>query len=197
VTNAQYRQCVEAGDCSPPLKDRYFNLETHGDHPVVGVTWQQAAQYCTWAGARLPTEAEWEYAARGPEGLRYPWGDEFDGERLNYCDTNCLDLIDWRDETTDDGYSHTAPVGSYPDGISWCGAYDLAGNTAEWGADWYGLYPDGRQVDPQGPSSGEQRVVRGGSWHSDPSLTRGAFRLSFSEDYAVDYVGFRCAQTDR
>ena len=96
------------------------------------VTWNQADTYCRWTGARLPTEAEWEYSARGLNGGRYPWGDEIDGSLLNYCDANCE--LHKRNSDVDDGYARTAPVGSYPDGASWVGALDMAGNVWEWTA---------------------------------------------------------------
>ena len=100
----------------------------------MGVSWYEAEAYANWRGGRLPTEAEWEYAARGPNSLIYPWGNEFDGTKLNFCDTECT--YDWRDASVDDGYEKTAPVGSYESGKSWVVAYDLAGNIWEWVADW-------------------------------------------------------------
>lgn len=161
------------------------------DHPVVQVSRNDAVAYCEWAGARLPTEAEWEYATRGPEELTYPWGNTFDGTRLNFCDKNCT--YEWADKDVDDGYKSTAPVGSYPDGASWVGALDLAGNVYEWVADWYGNYPSGRQVNPTGPQSGETRVLRGGSWIGDEWLTRGAVRYWLMPPSTVYYLGgFRC-----
>jgi formylglycine-generating enzyme required for sulfatase activity len=197
VTNGQYRQCVAAGACEPPEKstshtrDSYYGDSGYDDYPVIYVGWHQAANYCEWAGARLPTEAEWEYAARGPEGRIFPWGDEADGTRLNYCDANCE--FDWKDSAYDDGYADTAPVGSYPAGGSWCGALDLAGNVWEWGADRYGEYPSGRQENPTGPSTGDYRVARGGGWRYYWYYVRTTHRGVAPPGPRYDYVGFRCA----
>jgi formylglycine-generating enzyme required for sulfatase activity len=197
VTNGHYQSCVEAGRCTPPeqsgsfTRDTYYGESDYDDYPVVWVTWQQASDYCAWAGGRLPTEAEWEYAARGPESRVFPWGDGFDGTRLNYCDTNCV----WgqTDETVDDGHADTAPVGSYPKGASWCRALDLAGNVREWVADWFGEYPLGRHLNPTGPPVGESHIPRGGSWLDRPDNLRGANRGGLSPDYTRHKVGFRCA----
>ena len=165
------------------------------DHPVVQVSWDDAAAYCEWSGARLPTEAEWEYAARGPEGYVYPWGNTFDSERVNYCDANCP--TGWNDPGTDDGYAYTAPVGSYPGGQSWCGAHDLAGNVREWMADWHdsNYYARSPGENPAGPASGVSRVVRGGMWGNETSSVRSAGR---DRGYVVvDTDGFRCARGSR
>jgi formylglycine-generating enzyme required for sulfatase activity len=201
VTNAQYRLCVEAEGCSPLVqsysstRDSYYGDSTYDNYPVVYVTWRQAADYCAWAEARLPTEAEWEYAARGPEERVFPWGDEFDGTRLNYCDANCSEQ--WADEAVDDGYADTAPVGSYPGGASWSGALDMAGNVWEWVGDRHGDYPSGRQVNPTGPSSGTARVLRGGSWNFDLNHARCASRWLFHPVSRNRYIGFRCARVSR
>ncbi len=201
VTNGQYRQCVEAGICDPPeltssySRDRYYDDSAYDDYPVIYVSWHQAAAYCEWAGARLPTEAEWEYAARGPDGRQFPWGDTFDGTKLNYCDVNCY--LDQADGTVDDGYADTAPVGSYTGGVSWCGAGDMAGNVWEWVADWYAAwyYSSSPAEDPTGPSSGRYRVVRGGSWLNVPSQVRCAFRFMGPHEETSRSVGFRCVES--
>ncbi|MBN1583608.1 MAG: formylglycine-generating enzyme family protein, partial [Anaerolineae bacterium] len=134
------------------------------DHPVVQIGWDDANAYCQWAGRQLPTEAQWEKAARGTDGLVYPWGDSFDGSKLNFCDANCF--IDWQDADSDDGYARTAPVGSYPAGASPYGGLDMIGNVWEWVLDWYGrsYYASSPDQNPTGPTTGEERGLRGGGW---------------------------------
>jgi eukaryotic-like serine/threonine-protein kinase len=199
VSNVQFQRCVKAGVCDEPScwRDRDLirnNSDFNGlEQPVMCVDWHQARAYCEWAGGRLPTEAEWEYTARGPEGLEYPWGNEFDGTKLNYCDVNCPKI--YADERFDDGYAFTAPVGSYPDGASWCGALDMAGNVREWAADWFGEYASGRQVNPTGPSSGIQRAMRGGAWEGLLFDTRNTVRKGGRPIFELLYLGFRCASS--
>ena len=183
VTNAQYARCVAAGACEPSdyADDANFNGDTY---PVVGVSWNDAAAYCAWVGARLPTESEWEYAACGSGGTIYPWGDVFD---CSLC--NAYDI-----EHACDGYAMTAPVGSFPEGTSWCGALDLSGNVWEWVADWYkGTYSYGWQKNPTGPTAGDFKVLRGGSWwgFSEWDL-RGTLRGVNEPTGRNHNVGFRC-----
>ena len=194
VTKAQYRRCAESGQCDAVACDPEFNPK-RDDQPVACVDWSHAQAYCRWAGARLPTEAEWEYAARGPDGHKFPWGDTFDPARLNYCDANCT--YKWRDPEHNDGYERTAPVGSYEAGASWCGALDMAGNAWEWVADWYdaGYYAQSPAHNPQGPDSGEGHVMRGGSCYYFASYVRSARRTLMlpSGGQTNNSGGFRCA----
>jgi formylglycine-generating enzyme required for sulfatase activity len=195
VSNAQYRQCVEAGVCSE-LLDCKKGQPTYPDpqkasHPVVCVDWQDAQTYCEWAGGRLPTEAEWEYAFRGEAGSLYPWGDVFDGAKVNYCDNNCGNAF--ADDRFDDGYPKTSPRGSYPEGISWCGALGMAGNVAEWTADWLGDFSPEAISNPDGPASGDEKIIKGCSWYFPPVYCRGATRGSVAPETRLDYLGFRCA----
>jgi eukaryotic-like serine/threonine-protein kinase len=194
VTNAQYRQCVQAGACvlSGCAEDSRFNPDRQ---PVVCVTWDDAQAYCQWAGARLPTEAEWEKAARGTDGRRYPWGDQWDVrtvKRCNFSDKN--EPFAPSDTAADDGYAMTAPVGSYPDGASPYGALDMAGNVEELVADWFdGTYYASSPVrNPTGPDSGQYRGLRGGSYIEPSGIVRSAHRSAGAPDDRSDYTGFRC-----
>ena len=175
--------------------DTYWPLDGFADHPVIEVTWHGANAYCEWAGARLPTEAEWEYAARGPESLFFPWGDTFDLTLLNFCDTNCEKFWKTADYDTgySDGYSKTAPVGSYPGGASWCGALDMAGNVHEWVADWMGPYSIFRQENPSGPETGTIKVIKGGAWCNSPIIFRSSHRWNYAPLGSGFNLGFRCA----
>jgi formylglycine-generating enzyme required for sulfatase activity len=141
------------------------------------VTWYEAEAYARWRDGRLPTEAEWEYAARGPESLVYPWGNTFDENKANVILSPGL-----------------TPVGSYPDGVSWVGAHDMAGNAMEWVQDWLDVdyYKLNEQYDPQGPETGTVKIEKGGWWGSNAFVARSAYR-HFEDPplYQDHHIGFR------
>ncbi|UCE24896.1 MAG: formylglycine-generating enzyme family protein [Candidatus Zixiibacteriota bacterium] len=180
VTNAEYLKFCEAtGHPIPDLwgMDVYHCGSDYPDYPVVGVNWRDASAYATWAGKRLPTEAEWEYAARGGlEGMNYPTGNETDSTLANL---------------KSDG---TVPAGSYPP--NGYGLYDMAGNTNEWVADYFGFdyYKNSPRENPQGPEIGKFRVIRGGGWHSGPSCGRVFVRNGLAPNWVDFNVSFRCVR---
>ncbi len=186
-------------------EDAEINQQSNGfvptagfeNHPVVEVTWYGANTYCSWAGGQLPTEAQWEYAARGDTGWLYPWGNEFDGSKASYCDSNCP--TDWADDNANDGYDLLAPVGQYRDGASWVGALDMAGNVWNWVADWYDAdyYEISPDNNPGGPANGSSRVVRGGSFVSDSVDLWTTFRWYDLPEATHLTFGFRCAVQDK
>jgi formylglycine-generating enzyme required for sulfatase activity len=185
VTNRQYRQCVRSGVCSTPANTRY-DTDEYADHPVTNVSWSMAGTFCHWAGARLPTEAEWEAAARGGlPGKQYPWGDE-----TPVCEPGAPNGANFSECSGD-----TMPVGSFsPNKYS---LYDMAGNVWEWVADWYAsdYYANSPAENPPGPESGDYLVLRGGSWYGDALFLRVADRRWFVPGSTYNGLGFRCARS--
>lgn len=178
VSNAEYKDFVDATGHNPPRtwKEGAYPEGT-ADHPVIWVTWHDAQAYCEWAGKRLPTELEWEKAARGTDGRTYPWGETFDSAKCN---------------SKESGLGGTSPVGSYPDGVSPNGAFDMAGNVWEWTADWYEAY---RGSLYELARYGEQyKVLRGGSWFDAQDMVRSSTRKSFDPNQGFSTIGFRCAE---
>jgi formylglycine-generating enzyme required for sulfatase activity len=188
VTVAQYQACVAAGQCREPGKGRNCNWEIggRGTHPINCVSWEDAQAFCAWQEKRLPTEAEWEKAARGTDGRSYPWGEE-----MATCDRVVMAV-----GGSGCGEGRTWPVGSRPSGASAYGVFDMAGNVWEWVWDWYGsgYYARGEDQNPQGPSGGSRRVLRGGSWKSaNAQLLRVSNRRMEDPTLRLDFNGFRCA----
>jgi formylglycine-generating enzyme required for sulfatase activity len=190
VTQEAYARCVAAGECAPSLVGSSDARLAGATLPVVGVSHRDARQYCAFLGGRLPTEAEWERAARGGGRARtFPWGSGWDGRLANHG--RLVRPV----RATDDGYAFLAPVGSYPDGASRFGVLDLAGNVAEWVEDWFDreYYAGSPRVDPRGPSGGSLRVTRGGSFGAPSFALRTAFRGMAPESARDVELGFRCA----
>jgi formylglycine-generating enzyme required for sulfatase activity len=186
VTNAMFAKCVQAGSCTFNIEhaptEIHYGKPDYANHPVVYVTWYQAVDYCRWAGRRLPTEAEWEKAARGTDGRPFPWGKKPVDSRL----ANYNDLI-----------NDTTPVGSYPSGASPYGLLDMAGNVRQWVADWFDalFYRNSPLQNPLGPGLGEKRVLRGGSFKDPANGVRVTVRFAHVPGSAGMNRGFRCASS--
>ena len=182
VTIGLYRRCVEADACDEPAyaPNCSWDKEIEDTHPINCVNRQHALDYCAWAGLRLPTEAEWEKAARGTDGRIYPWGYELEGDEANFRFIA----------------GATEPVGSRPAGVSPYGAHDMAGNVWEWVSDWYGdtYYAESPRNNPQGPLRGEFGVLRGGSWWFEKESLPAANREAYHPQLTDIDIGFRCAR---
>jgi len=182
VTGAMYRLCITAKRCESPYAyfDSKYDDPQYDQYPVTHVSWDEANTYCRWAGRRLPTEAEWEKAARGTDGREYPWGNQPpDCSLANYL--GCGDA--------------PKPAGSLPAGASPYGALDMAGNVFEWAQDWYAgnYYKTSPERNPTGPAGGNGKVLRGGNWHYNVYSLRSADRNGHNPDFIPEFVGFRCA----
>jgi formylglycine-generating enzyme required for sulfatase activity len=221
VTTADYRSCGDEGACKRAGASNEWRGVTDADHrsldgacnardpvgraahPINCIDWDMAARFCATRGKRLPTEAEWELAARGDDARAYPWGnDEPAPELLNACGHECSDwarrnrVDTWPMYSGDDGWATTAPVGSYPRGASPYGLNDTAGNVWEWVADWYGPYASAEATAPIGPPTGTTRVLRGGAWNGAyPAWVRTTFRYDDAPDKRSAAIGFRCASS--
>jgi formylglycine-generating enzyme required for sulfatase activity len=220
VTAGEYKACSDAGRCkrantevdwpniTPNDKKIYAPLCTFGDparadHPINCVSWDMASLYCKASGKRLPTEAEWEYATRGPDGRIYPWGDEAPTEKhLNACGSECVAWAkDHKVQLTalypaSDQFATTAPVGKFEAGRSRFGPYDVVGNVWEWVADWEGAYTAEDKSNPTGPEAGEKKVIRGGAWNgSFASWLRPSFRYAQDPKAQSHGIGFRCVKS--
>jgi formylglycine-generating enzyme required for sulfatase activity len=188
VTTEQYAAFLAAAKRPAPWLWESVDLRLHRDRPVIGVDWHDADAYCRWAGKRLPTEAEWEKAARGTDGRLYPWGNQEPtallanfalGARFSYSQV-------------------LMPVNQYQPGRSPFGLYHMAGNVWEWTQDWYGAhyYQSNQSRNPVGPAQGEFKVLRGGSWSDLPKYLLSYGRFKLPPDTRNSYTGFRCAKAD-
>jgi formylglycine-generating enzyme required for sulfatase activity len=221
VTTEDYKACSDQGECKRAgitndwdgigeadrkTFDSLCNVrdpQGRANHPINCVDWGMAMIFCKAHGGRLPTEAEWEFSARGSDGRKYPWGDDPPGPTLlNACGKEC---VEWGRKnhvetkamySADDGWPTTSPVGSFPKGASPYGLQDAVGNVWEWVADWYAEYPDADLVDPAGPASGDERVIRGGAWNGAyAAWVRPTFRYKDTEGKRSYGIGFRCAKS--
>jgi formylglycine-generating enzyme required for sulfatase activity/serine/threonine protein kinase len=228
VTTAKYKACSDRGACLRAGKENEWDGITanqrkiydplcnatkatdRAQHPINCVDWDQATKYCEAMEARLPTEAEWEFAARGSDGRIYPWGDDApSAQLLNACGTECVGWMKKNPDPDqpplamyqeDDGYPATAPVGKFPKGKSSWGIQDIVGNVWEWVADWHAPYDPASAstmaVDPKGPPSGTMKVIRGGAWNgAKPAWVRPAWRFQVDPKMRTHGIGFRCAKS--
>jgi formylglycine-generating enzyme required for sulfatase activity len=193
VTNAHYQACVTAGVCESPhetksdFRESYYGNPEFDNYPVIYVNWAMARTYCEWRGARLPTEAEWEKAARGTEGRTYPWGEGISCEQANY---------DGNPETTSYCVGEISEVGSYENGQSPYGLYDMAGNVFEWTSSLNLSYPYDAADGREDLTRGGDRVIRGGSWNENLSNLQVYYRSWLGPQYSESEIGFRCARSD-
>jgi formylglycine-generating enzyme required for sulfatase activity len=202
VTVRDYRAFARATGRRLPRPPSFDPGWTLDDHPIVNVTWREASDYCEWRGGRLPTEAQWEHAARaGQEGWTYFWGRDVAAAAAlrpaNAADRTAREKYPrWEEAAADygDGFAETAPVGRFAPN-AW-GLHDMAGNALEWCSDWYGrsYYRDADDVDPAGPRAGDERSLRGGSWQDPHRLLRISDRFHYRPHFRASYVGFRCVR---
>jgi len=196
ITNAQYKKFCDTTKREYPKEPNFAGIknyfEKYPEYPVCNISWEDARAFCAWSGLRLPTEAEWEKAARGNDGRKYPWGNE-------ECDAGdkyrCNFFGNYTQYAKRDGYMYTSPVGFYSNGVSPYGCLDMAGNVWEWCADWYNAayYGQSPKDNPQGPQSGTDRTIRGGSWTNENGGIRSANRDLCWPTERLSSFGFRVA----
>jgi len=195
VTYRQYKKFLKESGYKPVGNWDRFDLPEYKDHPGMNVTFPDAQAYCRWAGLNLPTEAQWEMAARGTENRKYPWGNQWDPNKCNNSETKDPHIIRKMNHIQDKRGS--LPPGSVPADVSPFGIMDMAGNINEWCSDWYksSYYKTSPSFNPRGHDKGAERVIRGGSWSLPPSRCRASARWSGSVDSDLDDYGFRCCLT--